>query len=119
VLKRAALDDMPGLYNVAADGAVYLSQALRLGGRTRIPIAPPLIGAVIGAARFAGITALEPHHLLMLRYGRVIDNARMKTRFGALGYTTREAILDLYGARIASSSATEELSREEQAVAAA
>jgi UDP-glucose 4-epimerase len=119
VLKRAALEDMPGLYNVAADGAVYLSQALRLGGRTRIPIAPPLMGAVVGAARFAGITALEPHHLLTLRYGRVIDNTRMKARFGALGYTTREAVLDLYGARIARPSAVEELNREEQAVAAA
>ena len=119
VLKRAALEDIAGVYNIAADGAVYLSQALRLGGRTRIPVAPPLIGAVMGAAKFAGITSLEPHYLLMLRYGRVIDNTRMKARFGALNYTTREAILDLYGASVARAETAAEPRREEQSVAAA
>ncbi len=119
VLKRAALEDIAGVYNIAADGAVYLSQALRLGGRTRIPVAPPLIGAVMGAAKFAGITSLEPHYLLMLRYGRVIDNTRMKARFGALNYTTREAILDLYGASVARAGTAAEPRREEQSVAAA
>lgn len=119
VLKRAALEDIPGLYNVAADGAVYLSQALRLGGRTRIPIAPPLIGAVMGAAKFVGFTSLDPQHLLTLRYGRVIDNARMKARLGALSYTTREAVLDLYGVRDASQARQVEEQVEETRVAAA
>ncbi len=97
ILKRAALEDCAGLYNVAADGAVYLSQALRIGGRARLPIAPPLFGTVMGAANFAGLTALPPHHMHTLRYGRVIDNARAKLRFGQFRYTTREAVRDLFG----------------------
>jgi len=97
ILKRAALEDCAGLYNVAADGAVYLSQALRIGGRARLPIAPPLFGTVMGAANFAGLTALPPHHMHTLRYGRVIDNARTKLRFGQFRYTTREAVRDLFG----------------------
>ena len=97
ILKRAALEDCTGIYNVAADGAVYLSQALRLGFRTRVPIASPLIGAVMGAANFAGLTSLAPHYLLTLRYGRVVENSRAKARFGQFRYTTREAVLDLYG----------------------
>jgi UDP-glucose 4-epimerase len=96
VLKRAALEDIHGLINVAGDGAVYLSQALRLGNRFRLPIAPPLIGPTMSALRGAGVPALEPHHLLALRYGRVIDPSRMVAKFGALGHTTREAVLDLY-----------------------
>jgi UDP-glucose 4-epimerase len=97
ILKRAALEDCAGLYNVAADGAVYLSQALRIGARTRLPIAPPLFGTVMGAANFAGLTALPAHHMHALRYGRVVDNARAKLRFGQFRYTTREAVRDLYG----------------------
>ena len=119
ILKRAALEDCAGLYNVAADGAVYLSQALRLGARIRLPIAPPLIGAVMGAANFAGLTTLAPHCLLTLRYGRVVENTRAKARFGQFRYTTRDAVLDLYGIGAERAATVTEAVREERKVAAA
>jgi UDP-glucose 4-epimerase len=119
ILKRAALEDCAGLYNVAADGAVYLSQALRLGAKTRVPIAPPLIEAVMGAAKFAGLTTLAPHYLLTLRYGRVVENTRAKARFGQFRYTTREAVLDLYGIGAERAAAVRETAPEERRDAAA
>jgi UDP-glucose 4-epimerase len=119
ILKRAALEDCAGLYNVAADGAVYLSQALRLGARTRVPIAPPLIGAVMGAAKFAGLTTLAPHYLLTLRYGRVVENTRVKARFGQFRYTTRDAVLDLYEVGAERAAAARETAPEERRDAAA
>jgi UDP-glucose 4-epimerase len=119
ILKRAALEDCAGLYNIAADGAVYLSQALRLGAKTRVPIAPPLIGAVMGAAKFAGLTTLAPHYLLTLRYGRVVENTRAKARFGQFRYTTREAVMDLYGIGFERATAMKESAPEERRDAAA
>src|SRR5260370_3226741 len=119
ILKRAALEDCAGLYNVAADGAVYLSQALRLGGKPRVPIAPPLIGAVMGAANFAGLTTLAPHYLLTLRYGRVVDNTRAKSRFGQFRYSTREAVMDLYGIGAERAAVARETAPYERRVAAA
>ena len=119
ILKRAALEDCAGLYNVAADGVVYLSQALRLGARTRMPIAPPLIGAVMGAAKFAGLTTLAPHYLLTLRYGRVVENTRAKARFGQFRYTTRDAVLDLYEVGAERVAAARETAPEERRDAAA
>ncbi|MFZ0888764.1 MAG: NAD-dependent epimerase/dehydratase family protein [Candidatus Binataceae bacterium] len=98
VLRRAALFDIPGLFNVAGDGVIYLSRALRLGGCVQVPIAPPLAGAVFAALRTLGIADIQPFHMLLLRYGRVIDNSRLKTRFGFRPrYSTVEAVLDLYG----------------------
>jgi len=97
ILKRAALEDTSGLYNLAGDGAVYLSQATRLGGRTRLPIAPLFIGAAMSAAKLAGFSSLDAQQLLTMRYGRVIDNAKAKARFGEFRYSTRDAVLDLYG----------------------
>jgi UDP-glucose 4-epimerase len=119
ILKRAALEDTAGTYNLAGDGAVYLSQALRLGGRTRLPIAPIFIGAAMSAAKFAGFSNLDPHHLLTLRYGRVIDNSRAKARFGEFGYTTRDAVLDLYGIETNRTRPEIEVVPEETRVAAA
>ena len=119
ILKRAALEDCSGLYNVAADGAVYLSHALRIGARARLPIAPPLFGTAIGAANFAGLTTLPPHHLHTLRYGRVVDNARAKARFGQFRYTTREAVRDLYGIGAEPAAAFRNSGRQERKDAAA
>jgi UDP-glucose 4-epimerase len=119
ILKRAALEDCAGLYNVAADGAVYLSQALRLGARIQVPISPPLINPVMGVAKFAGLTTLGPHCLLTLRYGRVVANNRVKARFGQFRHTTREAVLDLYGIGAERAAMVKETVREERKVAAA
>ncbi len=38
VLHRAVRESHPGIYNVAADGVVYLSQAVRLLGRPPLPV---------------------------------------------------------------------------------
>ncbi len=45
-LKRAALFDLPGIFNVAGDGVIFLSRAIRLGGGVQIPIAPALVSTV-------------------------------------------------------------------------
>ena len=97
VLKRAALLTLPGLYNVVGDGVIYLSRILRLGQRFQLPVAAPFLGLVFDALRTFGLTDLQPHHLLLLRYGRVVDNRHLKTRFGYTPrYSTVEAVLDLY-----------------------
>ena len=41
VLERAASEDIPGVFNVAADGVLLLSQAIRRAGRIPIPGAEP------------------------------------------------------------------------------
>jgi UDP-glucose 4-epimerase len=119
IMKRAALEDVSGLYNLAGDGAVYLSQALRLGGRTQLPIAPLFIGAAMSAAKFARLSSLDPHELLTMRYGRVIDNAKAKARFGNFGYRTRDAVLDLYGIDTKRAESAAQVTPEETHVAAA
>jgi UDP-glucose 4-epimerase len=119
ILKRAALEDVSGLYNLAGDGAVYLSQALRLGGRTQLPIAPLLMGAAMSAAKLAGFSSLDAHQLLTMRYGRVIDNAKAKARFGNFRYSTRDAVLDLYGIDTKRAEPAVEAAPEETHVAAA
>jgi UDP-glucose 4-epimerase len=97
-LKRAALNDLPGLYNVAGDGVIYLSRALRLGGCVQVPVPPPLMAGVASLLRTVGVADIQPFHLHLLRYGRVVDTKRLKTRFGFTPrYSTVEAVLDLYG----------------------
>jgi len=120
-LKRATLLDIPGLYNVAGDGVIYLSRVLRLGGRFGVPIAPPFVPMIFSLLRIFGLADIQPYHLLTLRYGRAVDNRRLKTRFGFTPrYSTVDAVFDLYNKATLSSSMWDEAepSQEEKVAAA-
>lgn len=93
-----ALDHQAGgAFNVAADGQLYLSRILRLGGR----IAQPLPGRAFGAAR-KGLRLLDINLTedmeALLRYGRVVDTARMRQELGfAPVLNCRQTVLATYG----------------------
>jgi UDP-glucose 4-epimerase len=85
----------PGVYNVAADGVVYLSQAVRLLGKVPVPVILPLVNPVAGALRRAGAVDFATDQLRFLLYGRVVENTRLKEQFGfEPAYTTRRALED-------------------------
>ena len=90
VMYRAAVDGAPGVTNVAADGVVTLSQALRWARRLRLPLPPPALAALTRLARPVGPCTEDVGYL---SYGRVVDTTRLKTRFGyEPRFTTEEAL---------------------------
>jgi UDP-glucose 4-epimerase len=95
VLARAVREDRRGIYNVAADGVLYLSQAVRVLGRVALPVILPLIAPVAGALRRFGYVDFATDQLQYLLYGRVADNARLAERFGYRPRrTTRDTLVD-------------------------
>jgi UDP-glucose 4-epimerase len=121
ILKRAAILDLHGVFNCDGDGVIFLSRAIRLGGNIQVPIAPPLVPAVFSGLRALGLADIQPYHVLMLRYGRVVDTKRLKSRFGFNPrYSSVEAVLDLYGKSTLKRAAWEEADElQEEKVAAA
>ena len=78
-LRRAVLHPVRGPVNIAADGVVSLSRALRHARRPALPIAAPLWGTVVGTARrVAGQPALPDEIARYLRFGRGVDTTRMR-----------------------------------------
>lgn len=94
---HAAMNPVPGVYNIAGDGQLYLSRILRLGRRLPQPLPGPQFRATLRALRTAGRPipgSLESY----LRYGRVMDTTRMKESFGWMPrLTARQAVLTAYG----------------------
>jgi len=100
VLYRSVLERHPGIFNVAADGVVYLSQAVRLVGRPSIPVLFQLAEPVANLLRRTGRVDFPTDQLPFLVYGRVVDTQRMKAEFGFTPqYTTRQALEDFVAAR--------------------
>src|SRR5215207_1318792 len=92
VLDHAARHDLPGVYNAAADGVLALSEIASLLGRPLAPVLPPWgTGVAAALLRRAGIK-LPPEVLQQLRYGRGLDNRRLKAAGYRFGATTRETV---------------------------
>lgn len=77
VLQLAAVGDTSGTYNVAGDGIVMLSQAIRRLGRPSLPLPPFALGSTgLSLMRPLGVQ-LPPNLVAFLSYGRGLDTTRI------------------------------------------
>jgi UDP-glucose 4-epimerase len=94
-LQHAVMYDMPGAYNAAGDGVLALSEVASLLGKTFAPILPPWgTGLGVQALRRAGVR-MGPEVTRQLRFGRALDNRRLKSTGFRFRYTTRETVVKL------------------------
>ena len=94
-LEHATQRQLPGVYNVAADGVLALSEVAGLLTKPYAPILPPWgTGIAAGIARRLGLR-IPAEMLNQLRFGRGVDNRRYKAAGFEYGYTSREAVLAL------------------------
>ena len=95
VLGGTTLGDHRGIFNVAGDGVLLLSQAIRRAGRPSLPIPQPAAPWIGQALRRLGLADFSPEQMRFLSYGRVVDTSRMQDVLGFTPrYTTREAFDD-------------------------
>lgn len=95
VLRHATLAGVHGTFNVAGDGVLMLSQALRRLGRPTLPLpgfAMSSVGSVIRQTRLADFS---PEQVAFLTYGRGVDTTAAAEVLGFRpALTTAEAFAD-------------------------
>lgn len=95
-LRLATLNDVPGIFNVAGNGVVFLSQAIRLLGRAELPLALPLAQSVATLLRGLRTVDFPTDQLNILLFGRVVDTSRVRAALGfEPSFSTRQAIEEL------------------------
>lgn len=94
-LWRATVEDHPGTFNIAGDGVVLLSQAIRRAGRPNVPVPQPAAPWIGRLMRKAGVADFAPEQVRFLTYGRAVDTTAMREvmRFSP-SYTTLQAFDD-------------------------
>ena len=91
-LRHAVVSDLPGIYNAAPDGVLVLSEVASLLGKPYLPLLPPWgTGPAAAALGLAGLRFPE-EVLRQLRYGRGLDNRRLKQAGYRFQLTSREAV---------------------------
>lgn len=80
-----------GIFNVAGDGLVPWSEIARICGKSTIPL--PFVGTNLAAEPLRRIGVdIPPELLTLLRFGRGIDNRRLKEAGFEYRYTTAGAV---------------------------
>src|SRR3954463_7951111 len=91
-LEHAVINNVPGVYNVAGDGVLALSEVAGLLGKTWAPVLPPWgTGLAALALRRVGLQ-IPPAMLKQLRFGRGVDNRRFKAAGFGYSYTSKETV---------------------------
>ena len=92
-LEHAVINHTPGTYNVAADGVLALSEVIGLLGKRPLPVLPPW-GTRAIAAPLRRLGFRIPDEMVnQLRFGRGVDNRKLKATGFRYEYTSREAVL--------------------------
>lgn len=92
VYVRALREDHPGVFNVAPEDAMPLSEMIRAGGKVGIPM--PHVIALPGYRLLwtAGIGEVHPSFLNFLRFSLITDGAKARAEFGFSPRSTRETV---------------------------
>ena len=88
-------EDSAGIFNIAAEGIVYLSKAARLLGKVQVPILLPAAQTTAGILRRLGRVDYPTDQLNLIVYGRVVSTERAQKQLGFTPrFTSEEALLD-------------------------
>jgi nucleoside-diphosphate-sugar epimerase/1-acyl-sn-glycerol-3-phosphate acyltransferase len=108
VLERAVLGPaVRGTFNVAGDGVLLLSQAIRIAGRPPLPIPEPLVS--IAAELLRRSLDFSPEQVRFLQFGRVADTTAARERLGFTPkWSSPDAFRDFAASRLGSRLVEEE-----------
>ena len=99
-LRLATVGPATGVINIAGDGVLLLSQAVRLAGRPTVPVPMALTGLLGQGFRRFGRVDFTADQMRFLSFGRVLDTGRMRTVLGLEPkFTSREAFADFVRGR--------------------
>jgi UDP-glucose 4-epimerase len=91
-LMYAINNDIPGVYNVAADGVLPWSEVCAIVGKRRLALPFAFTNLAAEPARLFRLWDLPPEAMALLRFGRCIDNTRYKRAGFRYAYTTASAV---------------------------
>lgn len=99
-IRLATLTDRPGTYNIAGDGVLALSQAVRRAGGIAAPVPSLAAGPVGTLFRRARLADFSPEQVRFLTFGRAVDTTRAQRDLGfSPRYTTEQAFGDFISTR--------------------
>jgi UDP-glucose 4-epimerase len=100
ILTQGCLLPLEGIYNVAGDGSLTLSEIARLQGKPHLSVPAPLLGSLLGFLKLLNLTRYGPEQVRFLRYRPVLSNQKLRRDFPGLPTkSSKEAFLEYWTGR--------------------
>lgn len=96
ILRRAAGDGPPGIYNVAGDGAMSIDDLARALDKPVLRLPAGLIRLALAIAHPLHLSRYGPNQVRFLQYRPVLDNTALKTEFGYTPELTSAEVFELW-----------------------
>lgn len=93
-LHRAVTTSATGVFNIAGDGVLALSQAVRRTGRPTLSVPGALLGVVGRALAPTRLVDFSSEQVRFLTYGRAIDTSRAQRELGFVAKRSTSAAFD-------------------------
>lgn len=84
--------DLAGIYNVAGDGLLPWTEVASICGKRTFPLPPMVNEQMLWPFRRVGVIDLPDEYLNLLRYGRGVDNRKLKAAGFHYDYTTAQSV---------------------------
>jgi UDP-glucose 4-epimerase len=84
--------DLPGIYNVAGDGLLPWSEVAAMCGKRQVFLPPYLTNAAAAPLRLLRLVDMPAELIDVLKYGRGVDNRRLKQAGFRYDYTSAGAV---------------------------
>jgi len=91
-IEFAMRSELAGIYNVAGDGRLPWSEVVSICGKRTFPLPPLLTELATRPLERVKVLDLPPETLDLLRYGRGVDNRRLKQRGFTYRFTSAGAV---------------------------
>jgi UDP-glucose 4-epimerase len=100
IVVRGCVSEVQGIFNVAGDGTLSLSQIATIQGKAFIPVPAWVMGSALFLLKSVGLTRYGPEQLRFLRYRPVLANQQLKKTFPGLpSKTSAEAFMEYHRAQ--------------------
>ncbi|MBA2726088.1 MAG: NAD-dependent epimerase/dehydratase family protein [Actinobacteria bacterium] len=100
-LYAAMMNDCKGIFNIAGNGVVFLSQAVRMLGKLPAPLVLPAARTTAAALKRFGLVDFPADQLRLIMFGRVVSILRAEAAFGFHPkFSTKECLLDFRDHRL-------------------
>ncbi|MFP1630775.1 SDR family oxidoreductase [Zhengella sp. ZM62] len=96
ILRRAATNGPPGIFNVAGDGWLTVDDLASALGKPLLRLPAGLLKAALAIAHPLGLTRYGPEQVRFLQYRPVLSNERLKDVFGYRPELASAEVFDLW-----------------------
>jgi UDP-glucose 4-epimerase len=96
ILLRAATDGPAGIYNVAGDGALGISELAARLGKPVLRLPAWVLKAALAVAHTLGLSRYGPEQVRFLQYRPVLANDALKSDFGYVPQLKSAEVFDLW-----------------------